>query len=125
MELTPDPGNLATRTCIPCRGGVPPLAEDAVRNLMTGLHEGWHVVDGKRLEREFHFKDFGRAMALVRAIGAIAEEQRHHPDLCFGWGYVRVSLQTHVIGGLHDNDFILAARIDSLPPSVGSGRHPT
>jgi 4a-hydroxytetrahydrobiopterin dehydratase len=94
---------------------VPPLPEDAVRNLMPGLHEGWHVVDGKRLEREFRFKDFRRAMALVQAIGAIAEQQGHHPDLCFGWGYVRVSLQTHVIGGLHDNDFILAARIDSLP----------
>jgi 4a-hydroxytetrahydrobiopterin dehydratase len=120
-----DPGSLASRTCIPCRGGVPPLTEDAVRTLMPGLHGDWHVVDGKRLEREFRFKDFRRAMALVQAIGAIAEEQRHHPDLCFGWAYVRVSLQTHVIGGLHDNDFILAARIDGLPPAVTSGRQPT
>ena len=121
-----DPGSLAARTCIPCRGGVPPLPDDAVRNLMPGLHEGWRVVDGKRLEREFRFKDFRRAMALVHAIGAIAEEQRHHPDLCFGWGYVRVSLQTHVIGGLHDNDFILAARIDSLERARGeSGSSPT
>jgi 4a-hydroxytetrahydrobiopterin dehydratase len=113
---TADPGSLASRTCVPCRGGVPALTEDTIGSLLRELHGDWHVVEGRRLEREFRFKDFRRAMVLVQAIGAIAEEQGHHPDLCFGWGYVRVSLQTHVIGGLHDNDFILAARIDSLPP---------
>ena len=104
---------------------MPPLSEEAIGSLLRELNGDWRVVEGKRLEREFRFKDFRHAMGLVQAIGAVAEEQRHHPDLCFGWGYVRVSLQTHVIGGLHDNDFILAARIDSLsgpgsPPGPGS-----
>ena len=111
-----DPGGLASRTCIPCRGGVPPLTEDEVRTLLGELHAGWRVVEGKRLEREFRFKNFRGAMSFAQAVGAIAEEQKHHPDLCLGWGYVRVSLLTHAIDGLHQNDFILAARIDSLPP---------
>ena len=111
-----EPGGLASRTCVPCRGGVPPLTAEAVGTLVTGLSGEWRVVDGQRLEREFRFKNFRRAMTFAQAIGAIAEEQQHHPDLCLGWGYVRVTLFTHAIGGLHENDFILAAKIDSLPP---------
>jgi 4a-hydroxytetrahydrobiopterin dehydratase len=110
-----DPGGLASRTCVPCRGGTPPLPEEEVGAFLRELHGDWRVVEGRRLEREFRFKNFRRAMSFVQAIGEIAEEQQHHPDLCFGWGYVRVSLLTHAIGGLHENDFILAARIDSLP----------
>ena len=111
-----DPDGLASRTCVPCRGGVPPLPEEEVRILLRELHADWRVVEGKRLEREFRFKNFRGAMSFAQAGGAIAEEQNHHPDLCLGWGYVRVSLLTHAIDGLHQNDFILAARIDSLPP---------
>jgi 4a-hydroxytetrahydrobiopterin dehydratase len=110
-----DPGGLASRTCVPCRGGTPPLTEEAVAIFLRELHGDWRLVDGKRLEREFRFKNFRFAISFVQSIGAIAEEQKHHPDLCFGWGYVRVSLLTHAIDGLHENDFILAARIDSLP----------
>ena len=110
----PDHGSLSSRSCIPCRGGMPPLPEDEVRTLLRELHGDWRVVAGKRLEREFRFKNFRQALAFSTAIGAIAEEQRHHPDLCLGWGYVRVSLLTHAIDGLHENDFILAAKIDSL-----------
>lgn len=113
--MAAEPGGLASRTCVPCRGGVSPLDPDEVGPLLRELHGDWHVVAGKRLEREFRFKNFRRALGLVNAIGAIAEEQKHHPDLCLGWGYVRVSLLTHAIDGLHENDFILAARIDTLP----------
>ena len=110
-----DPGDLALRSCVPCRGGVPPLPEETVGTFLKQLNGEWRVVEGKRLEREFRFKNFRRAMVFAQAIGAIAEEQQHHPDLCLGWGYVRVTLLTHAIGGLHENDFILAAKIDSLP----------
>jgi 4a-hydroxytetrahydrobiopterin dehydratase len=110
-----DPGDLASRSCVPCRGGVEPLSEDAVGALLKKLNGEWRVIEGKRLEREFQFKNFRRAMAFAQAIGTIAEEQQHHPDLCLGWGYVRVALLTHAIGGLHENDFILAAKIDSIP----------
>ena len=112
---TTDHGGLASRTCVPCRGGVPPLPDEEVRTFLRELHGDWRIVEGKRLEREFRFKNFRHALDFTAAIGAIAEEQRHHPDLCLGWGYVRVSLLTHAIDGLHENDFILAARIDSLP----------
>jgi 4a-hydroxytetrahydrobiopterin dehydratase len=110
-----DPADLASQTCVPCRGGVLPLSPESIGTLMTGLSGEWHVAEGKRLEREFRFTNFRRAMSFTQAIGAIAEEQQHHPDLCLGWGYVRVTLLTHAIGGLHQNDFILAARIDALP----------
>jgi 4a-hydroxytetrahydrobiopterin dehydratase len=111
-----DPGALASRTCVPCRGGASTLPEEKVETLLRELKGEWRVLEGKRLEREFRFKNFRRAMSFAQAIGAIAEEQEHHPDLCLGWGYVRVSLFTHAIGGLHENDFIMAAKIDLLPP---------
>jgi 4a-hydroxytetrahydrobiopterin dehydratase len=95
---------------------VPTLTEEAAGTLLRGLNGEWRVAEGKRLEREFRFKNFRRAMDFAQAIGAVAEEQKHHPDLCVGWGYVRVTLLTHAIGGLHENDFILAAKIDLLPP---------
>jgi 4a-hydroxytetrahydrobiopterin dehydratase len=95
---------------------VPPLGPETARELLGRIGPAWRIVEGKRLEREFTFKNFRRAMAFAQAIATIAEEQQHHPDLCVGWGYVRVSLHTHSIGGLHENDFILAAKIDALPP---------
>jgi 4a-hydroxytetrahydrobiopterin dehydratase len=112
----PEPGTLASRTCVPCRSGVPPLGPDAARALLGELNGAWRIVEGKRLEREFALKNFRRAMDLAQAIGVVAEEQQHHPDLCVGWGSVRVTLFTHAIGGLHQNDFILAAKIDLLTP---------
>ena len=71
--------------------------------------------DGKRIEREVRVRRFADALAFVNKVGAIAEEQGHHPDICFGWGYVSIRMQTHSIDGLHENDFILAAKIDMLP----------
>ena len=76
---------------------------------------GWELADsGKRITRCYKRKDFAEALAFVNRIGAVAEEEGHHPDITFGWGYVTVELFTHKIGGLHENDFILAAKINGL-----------
>ncbi len=105
---------LVARPCLPCRGGVAPLArEEAERH--RAETPGWSITpDGTRLDRHFTFKTYGQAFELVRRISVLAEAEGHHPDIRFGWGYCHVSLQTHVIGGLHLNDFILAAKIDAL-----------
>ena len=111
--------DLAGRQCVPCRGGVLPLDAPEQESLMGGLDEGWKTVGGHHLEREFTFKNFRQAMALANAIAEIAESQRHHPEMLVGWGRLRVRLFTHVIDGLHENDFILAAKIDSLCRLLG------
>ena len=104
---------LASRHCVPCRGGVAPLsaAEAEARWSEIPL---WTLRDAaRRIERHFTFRTFAQALAFVNRIAAIAEGEDHHPDISFGWGYATVSLQTHAIKGLHDNDFIMAARIDA------------
>ena len=105
---------LSAKTCTPCRGGVPPLTPEEVeahhRQTPT-----WDVRDDShRIERTFRFKDFAEALAFVNQVGALAEAEGHHPDICFGWGYATVSLQTHKIKGLHENDFIMAAKLDRV-----------
>ena len=105
---------LATKTCTPCRGGVPPLARDRAESYL-GQAEGWELRDdGKRIERSFKFKNFRAALAFVDQVGGLAEAEGHHPDISFGWGYATVSLHTHKIKGLHENDFIMAAKINRL-----------
>jgi 4a-hydroxytetrahydrobiopterin dehydratase len=105
---------LAGKTCVPCRSGVPPLERAATERYLRDA-PGWALLDeGKRIERKFQLKTFKDALALVNRIGALAEEEGHHPDLAFGWGYVAVSLHTHKIKGLHENDFIMAAKINRL-----------
>jgi 4a-hydroxytetrahydrobiopterin dehydratase len=106
--------DLAGKTCTPCRGGVPPLERAAAERYLEDA-PGWALLDqGKRIEREFRLKNFKEALALVNRIGALAEDEGHHPDLTFGWGYVTVALHTHKIKGLHENDFIMAAKINRL-----------
>jgi len=104
---------LADQTCIPCRGGVPPLTPEQIAPLAAQV-PGWQVVDGHHLHREFRFPDFKTALAFVDAIGAEAEAQGHHPDLELAWGRVGVTLYTHKIDGLAEADFVMAARIDRL-----------
>jgi 4a-hydroxytetrahydrobiopterin dehydratase len=108
--------SLATQRCVPCEGGEPPLAADAVRTLSVHVPQ-WRVTDQPRLAREFRFRDFKQAMAFVNRMADVAESEGHHPDFCVHWNQVRVELWTHATGGLHRNDFILAAKIDEL---VGS-----
>lgn len=112
--------DLAEKTCIPCEGGTPPLDPARVRTLMAALHPDWQLSDdGTRITRRLATRNFARALALANAVGAMAETQKHHPDLALGWGYCSVTWTTHAAGGLTENDFICAARTDSLalPPA--------
>ncbi len=103
--------SLADRACVPCRGGVPPLTAEQIAPLQAQL-EGWNVADGHHLEKRYRLKNFVQALDLVNRIGAIAEEQNHHPDLCLAWGRVEVKIWTHKINGLTESDFIFAAKCD-------------
>ncbi|MBI3890940.1 MAG: 4a-hydroxytetrahydrobiopterin dehydratase [Candidatus Wallbacteria bacterium] len=106
--------DLASAKCVPCHGGVPALGEAAVRELALQT-PGWDVgVVPSRLSRTFGFKDFVEAMAFVNRVAAVAEEQGHHPDIEIHWNQVKLVLWTHSIGGLHENDFVVAARISRL-----------
>jgi len=106
--------DLANRDCVPCRGGVEPLTGDALNELAAVLPD-WQVVENHHLSRTFRFPDFAAALAFVNRIGALAEEIGHHPDMAFTWGRVTIDIWTHKIKGLHESDFILAAKIDQLP----------
>ena len=109
------PSDLANRECVPCKGGVPPLAGAELDRLLTALGpDGWSVVDGHHLEKEYRFPDFVTALAFVNRVGEEAERQGHHPDLHLAWGKVRVTIWTHKIDGLTESDFVLAAKLDRL-----------
>jgi 4a-hydroxytetrahydrobiopterin dehydratase len=103
---------LADRQCVPCRGGVPPLTEAEIAPLLAQL-EGWRVVDSHHLMKRYTLKNFAEALALVNRIGAIAEQQNHHPDLFLAWGKVEVTIWTHKINGLTESDFVFAAKCDA------------
>lgn len=105
---------LTAKTCTPCRGGIPPLTRPEAEKLLAET-PGWTLSDdATRIERSFRFKDFASAMAFVQRVAELAEVEGHHPDLAFGWGYCRVVFQTHKIKGLHENDFIMAAKVNQL-----------
>ena len=105
--------DLANKKCVPCLGGTPPLtAEDAAP--LLGQLDGWQVEASKKLIKSFRFKNFVQAVDFVNAVSAVAEAERHHPDLYVRWGEVRVSLWTHKIDGLTESDFVLAAKIDRV-----------
>ena len=108
---------LAAKTCVPCKGGIPPLSlTDAAR--YGEEVPAWELThEGTKIERRFKFKDFAESLDFVAQVGALAEAEFHHPDMNFGWGYCTVMLQTKKIKGLHENDFIMAAKIDALAPS--------
>lgn len=104
---------LASRDCVPCRGGVPPLQGEAITKLNEQLN-GWEVVNEHHLRKEYKFNDFKETQSFVNRVGDLAEEQWHHPDICFGWGKADITIWTHKIDGLTESDFILAAKIDEL-----------
>jgi len=104
---------LTAKTCTPCRGGVPPLSRAEAERLLAEA-PGWTLnADATQIERSFKFPDFAAALAFVDRVGALAEEEGHHPDITFGWGYCRVVFWTHKIKGLHENDFIMAAKVNA------------
>ncbi|PCE32922.1 4a-hydroxytetrahydrobiopterin dehydratase [Burkholderia ubonensis] len=109
--------DLPSRHCAPCRGGVPPLTE-AQAAAWLARTQGWTLADGgQRIERRFGFRNFTQAYAFVADVARIADEEGHHPDICFGWGWATVSWQTKKINGLHENDFIMAAKTNQLAGS--------
>jgi 4a-hydroxytetrahydrobiopterin dehydratase len=106
---------LHERRCAPCEGGIPPLSPDQCRKYQAKLAPGWTLSDDmKFLSRDFRFKDFYRTMSFVNALAHIANVEDHHPDLELGYNYCRVRWNTHAIGGLSDNDFICAAKVDRI-----------
>src|SRR2546428_12537518 len=104
---------LASKNCVPCRGGVPPLKGPELATLAKQV-EGWSVPDEHHLTKAYKFPDFRTALEFVNRVGALAEAQGHHPDLYLAWGKVEVKIWTHKIDGLTESDFILAAKIDQL-----------
>jgi 4a-hydroxytetrahydrobiopterin dehydratase len=105
--------SLAEKNCVPCRGGVPPLKGAALHEFSHQL-PNWNVVDEHHITREFKFPDFQQALDFVNRVGAVAEEQGHHPDIFLAWGKVEITLWTHSAKGLTESDFIMAAKIDGL-----------
>lgn len=104
---------LADKKCVPCRGGVPPLKGKELEALHKSVPK-WKVVNEHHIVREFKFPDFVKALDFVNRVGAIAEEQGHHPDILLAWGKAETTLWTHKIDGLTESDFIMAAKIDRL-----------
>jgi 4a-hydroxytetrahydrobiopterin dehydratase len=112
---------LAEKSCTPCRGGVPPLSREIAEEYRRQAPD-WALLDeAARIERTYRFKNFAEAFAFVERAAALAEVEGHHPDICFGWGYATVSLRTKKIKGLHENDFIMAAKLDRLATPVEAG----
>ena len=105
--------SLSSRECVPCRGGVPPLKGEDLKKLTAEI-DGWSVVEEHHLNKTYKQRDFRESLAFVNRVGELAEQQGHHPDICFGWGRVEISIWTHKIDGLTESDFILAAKIDEL-----------
>jgi 4a-hydroxytetrahydrobiopterin dehydratase len=105
---------LADKTCTPCRGGVPPLTPEEAEGYRAQAPE-WVLRDETtRIERTYRFKNFAEAFAFVDEAGKLAETEVHHPDISFGWGYATISLRTKKIKGLHENDFIMAVKLDQI-----------
>ena len=105
---------LASKPCVPCRGGVPPLKGETIRELHRQLDGAWRVVDEHHLERCFTFKNFRQALDFTNRVGELAEAEGHHPDVYLSWGRVDLKIWTYTLDGLTESDFILAAKVDCL-----------
>ncbi|MBS3903133.1 MAG: 4a-hydroxytetrahydrobiopterin dehydratase [Anaplasmataceae bacterium] len=105
---------LSDKKCVACEGGTPPLTPEEIKHYQSQLREPWEVVDDKKIRKNFNFKDFKEAMSFVNKIANIAENEGHHPDIFIFYNQVRIELWTHAVGGLSENDFILAAKIEKI-----------
>ena len=103
---------LAQKTCIPCRGGVPPLKGEELDALQEKLGNDWQIINEHHLEKEYIFADCRQALDFTVKVGEVAENQDHHPDIYLAWGKVKLTIWTHKIDGLTESDFILAAKAD-------------
>ncbi len=106
-------GDLTKKKCVPCEGGVKPLSPDEYGSYLRSVLSGWADVDAVKIEKDYKFKNFQEALDFIAKVGQIAEEEGHHPDISLhNYKFVKLTLSTHAIGGLSENDFILAAKID-------------
>jgi 4a-hydroxytetrahydrobiopterin dehydratase len=107
--------DLLNKKCVPCEGGVIPFDISEIHKYQKKV-DGWHIIKNEKniyfLEKKFLFKNFSESQNFVNEVGKISEEERHHPEISFGWGYAKINITTHAIEGLSENDFILAAKID-------------
>lgn len=103
---------LAAKHCVPCKGGVPPLRGDDLTLNLERLGHDWQLVGEHHLEKLYKFPDFKTALNFTNAVGAIAEDQQHHPDLYLTWGKLKVEIYTHKIDGLTESDFVFAAKVE-------------
>ena len=109
--------NLLKKKCMPCEGGVVAFDISEIHKYQKKV-DGWDLVKNEKniyfLEKKFNFKNFLESQNFVNQVGKISEIEGHHPDISFGWGYAKVTITTHAIEGLSENDFILAAKIDQI-----------
>ena len=106
--------DLASMQCVPCRGGVPPLTHDEIAPYLEDLGGEWRAIDDHHLEKTYRFPDFRDALAFTNRVGELAEDVGHHPDIELSWGRVKLTIFTHKIGGLHEADFVFAAKADAV-----------
>ena len=111
---------LADQSCVPCRGGVPPMDETGAKEFLRELEDGWRLNTGGHLEREYRLKNFMEAMALANKLADVAEQEGHHPDLYIAWGKCKVEIWTHKIKGLTESDFYFAAKADRAFRALGN-----
>ena len=105
--------DLENKKCVPCEGGVKPLTGNKLRNYTEEV-DNWEVINDHHIVKKFKFPDFKKALDFVNKIGELAEQENHHPDILLGWGKVEITLFTHAIDGLSENDFIVAKKIDLI-----------
>lgn len=105
--------DLKNKKCVPCTKGSAPISTPEIEKYLSNL-SGWKVNLQGEIEKEFKFKNFLKSLEFVNRVGLIAESEKHHPDIEFGWGYCKIRLITHSIGSLHQNDFIVAEKIEDI-----------
>jgi 4a-hydroxytetrahydrobiopterin dehydratase len=105
---------LTSKRCEACDAETPPIEGDQARRLLGELNARWELIDDHHLSTRFKFDDFAGALAFTNRVGALADQEGHHPEICLTWGVAKLRIWTHAIDGLSQNDFILAAKIDQL-----------
>jgi len=107
--------DIKNKKCVPCEGGVKPLTPDEYGAFLRTELSGWTDIEEKKIEKEYKFKNFKEALEFINSVGKLAESEGHHPDIyLYNWNKIKLTLSTHAIGGLSENDFILASKIDTL-----------
>jgi 4a-hydroxytetrahydrobiopterin dehydratase len=104
---------LSAKKCVPCEGGMPPMTPQETNQYLSQVL-GWELIENKKIKKEFKFNNFKGSLDFVNKVGALAEEEKHHPNISIIYNKVNITLSTHAIGGLSQNDFIMAAKIDKL-----------